>query len=144
MSSPWAWKGDFYDADYAFGAYPSALGPQLIRVWGPNTPRCNGYQTAATPGIGPVPGARIRIVRKPAAAETIYEIAIPRNRLRLFHPSKRCCRFGFILYNSENVAGGEMNWSRLNGVFDYWRSSGSFPPTWTQHLAGETFFGIQR
>ncbi len=144
VSSPWAWKGDFYDADYAFGAYPSALGPQLIRVWGPNTPRCNGYQTAATPGIGPVPGARIRIVRKPAAAETIYEIAIPRNRLRLFHPSKRCCRFGFILYNSENVAGGEMNWSRLNGVFDYWRSSGSFPPTWTQHLAGETFFGIQR
>jgi hypothetical protein len=96
------------------------------------------------PGIEPVPGGKVKITRDESQKLTIYEIAIPRRELALFDPQAGRCRFGFILYNCEQAAGGSMNWSDAAGVFDYWRSSGSYPPTWIQALPCQTFFGIER
>ena len=53
-----AWKGCFHDADYSFVAHVSAEGDRLIRIWSPDGPRKDGYQTEAVPGIEPVPGGR--------------------------------------------------------------------------------------
>jgi hypothetical protein len=144
MSDPWAWKGCFYDTDYSFVAHVSTQGDQLIHIWGPESSRQDGYQTEAVPGIGPVPGAKVKITRDESQKLTVYEIAIPRHELTLFDPGAGRCRFGFILYNSEQAAGGSLNWSDAGGVFDYWRSSGSFPPTWNQRLPCQTFFGIEQ
>ena len=144
MGDPWAWKGAFYDTDYSFVAHPSTDGDKLLQLWGPHTSRRNGYQAEAVPGIGSLPGGEVKIVRDEAQKLTLYEIAIPRARLALFNPSFGRCRFGFILYNSEKVAGGALAWSDVAGVFDYWQASGSYPPTWKNHLPCQTFFGIQQ
>ncbi len=144
IEDPWAWKGAFYDTDYSFFAHTSTDGDKLIRIWGPDTGRRNGYQTEAVPGIGPVEGALVKITRDEANKLTLYEIAIPRRQLALFDPATGRCRFGFILYTSKEIAGGALPWSDVAGVFDYWQSSGSFPPTWKYHLACETFFGIEQ
>ena len=144
ISDPWAWKGSFYDTDYSFVAHVSTQGDQLIRIWGPEGQRQDGYQTEAVPGIGPVPGGKVKITRDEGQKLSIYEIAIPRHELALFDPGAGRCRFGFILYNSEQAAGGSLNWSDAAGVFDYWRSAGSFPPSWTQRLPCQTFFGIEQ
>jgi len=144
MDDPWAWKGCFYDTDYSFVAHVSTEGDQLIRIWGPDGSREDGYQTEAVPGIDSVPGGKVRITRDESQKLTICEIAIPRRELALFDPVAGRCRFGFILYNCQQAAGGSMNWSDAAGVFDYWRSSGSYPPTWVQRLPCQTFFGIER
>jgi hypothetical protein len=144
MEDPWAWKGAFYDTDYSFFAHTSTDGDKLIRIWGPDTSRRNGYQTEAVPGIGPVEGALVKITRDEAKKLTLYEIAIPRRQLALFDPTTGRCRFGFILYTSKEIAGGALPWSDVAGVFDYWQSNGSFPPTWKFHTACQTFFGIER
>jgi hypothetical protein len=115
MSDPWAWKGCFYDTDYSFVAHVSTEGDQLIRIWGPDGSRQDGYQTEAVPGIGPVPGGKVMIKRDEDQKLTIYEIAIPRHELALFDPAAERCRFGFILYNSEQAASGSMNWSDAAG-----------------------------
>ena len=143
IGDPWAWKGAFYDTDYSYVAHTSTEGDQLIRIWGPDTSRRNGYQTEAMPGIGPVPEAAVKITRDVANRLTLYEIAIPRRQLALFDPDTGQCRFGFILYNDEELAGGALPWSAVSGVFDYWQSAGSFPPTWKDQLACQTFFGIE-
>ena len=52
MDDPYAWKGDFFDADYSYMANPSTQGDTLTRVWGPNTQRQDAYQTAEVPGVG--------------------------------------------------------------------------------------------
>ncbi len=140
----WAWKGSFYDTDYAYFANTSTTGDMLTRVWGPHSARRNGYQAAPTPGIGPVPGGIIKITRNRARHQTLYEIAIPRSQMTLFKPALKRFRFGLILYNSEHAAGGSMNYSTLAGVFRHWRSNGSFPPTWTQRLPCEAFWGVSR
>jgi hypothetical protein len=140
----WAWKGDFYDTDYSYVAHVSTEGDQLIRIWSPDKARRNGYQTETVPGIGPVPGGRVKITRDDASKITLYEVAIPRRQLALFNPDTGTCRFGFILYNSELPNGGTLAWSDAAGVFDYWQTPGSFPPTWRSHLACQTFFGIER
>jgi len=98
-------------------------------------------QTEAVPGIEPVPGGKVKITRDESLKLTIYEIAIPRRELALFNPAADRCRFRLILYNSEQVADGSMNWSDAAGVFDYWRSAGSFPPTWNQRLLVRRFSG---
>ncbi len=140
----WAWKGDFYDTDYSYVAHVSTEGDQLIRIWSPDKARRNGYQTETVPGIGPVPSGRVKITRDDASKITLYEVAIPRRQLALFNPDTGTCRFGFILYNSELPNGGTLAWSDAAGVFDYWQTPGSFPPTWRSHLACQTFFGIER
>jgi hypothetical protein len=139
---PWAWKGAFYDTDYSFVAHASAQGDRLIRIWGPDGSRKNGYQTEAVPGIGPVPATKLKITRDEPNKQTLYEIAIPRSELALFDPGKGRCRFGFLVFNKEALAGAALDWSDAAGVFDYWRSAGSFPPTWKSHAACQTFFGI--
>ncbi len=144
MSDRWAWKGTFYDTDYAYFANTSTTGDMLTRVWGPNTARRNGYQAAPTPGIGSVPGGLIKITRHPASHLTLYEIAIPRSHLKLFSPALKRFRFGLILYNSQHVVDGSMNYSALAVVFRHWRSNGSFPPTWCQRLPCEAFWGVSR
>lgn len=144
IDDPWAWKGAFFDTDYSYVAHPSTSGDKLFRLWGPDTSRRNGYQTEAVPGIGPVAGSTVRITRDDANQLTLYEIAIPRRQLALFDPAASQCRFGFILYNGDRVAGGALPWSDVAGVFDYWQSPGSFPPTWKDNLACQTFFGIER
>jgi hypothetical protein len=138
MDDPWAWKGCFYDTDYSFVAHVSTEGDQLIRIWGPDGSRGDGYQTEAVPGIEPVPGGQVKITRDESQKLTIYEIGIPRRELALFDPQAGRCRFGFILYNCERAAGGSMNWSDAAGVFDHWRSSGSYPPTWLPRLPCQT------
>jgi hypothetical protein len=143
LDDPWAWKGAFYDADYSFVAHTSTQGDQLIRIWGPDTSRRNGYQTESVPGIGPVPGGTVKITRDESNQRTLYEIAIPRRQLMLFDPASEQCRFGFILYNGDQIGGGALAWSDAAGVFDYWQSPGSFPPTWRDRVACQTFFGIE-
>ena len=145
LTDPYAWKGCFYDTDASYVAHISTAGDQLIRLWGPRTSRRNGYQTEAVPGQGPVPGAALKIVRDETTRQTIYEMSIPRSELVGFDPAAGRCRFGFILYNDERLGGGNgLNWSDAAGVFDHWRNSGSFPPTWMQRTACQTFFGIER
>jgi hypothetical protein len=143
MDDPWAWKGDFYDTDYSFVAHTSAQGDRLVRIWGPDGSRKNGYQTEEVPGIGPVPAANLKISRDENHKLTLYEIAIPRRQLKLFDPAEKRCRFGFLVFNRHALSGGALSWSDAAGVFDYWRSAGSFPPTWKSHVACQTFFGIQ-
>lgn len=140
----WAWKGAFYDTDYSYVAHTSAQGDRLIRIWGPDAGRRNGYQTESVPGIGPVPGGVVKITRDDTNNLTLYEIAIPRQQLVLFDPDNGQCRFGFVLYNSQLGNGGALSWSDVAGVFDYWQTPGSFPPTWKDHLACQTFFGIEK
>jgi hypothetical protein len=145
MDDPYAWKGDFYDVDNSYVAHASTEGDKLIRIWSPATNRQNGYQTVAIAGQGPVPGGKIKISRDEAAKLTLYEVAIPRSELKLFDPANGRCRFGFVVYNSEKVGGADgLSWSDAAGVFDYWRNMGSFPPSWTQHTACQTFFGIEK
>ncbi|MBV8214416.1 MAG: hypothetical protein JOZ08_14475 [Verrucomicrobia bacterium] len=143
LDDPWAWKGAFYDTDYSFAAHASTDGDRLVRIWGPDASRRNGYQTEEVPGIGAVPAAKVNITRDETQKLTLYEIAIPRRQLALFDPAKGRCRFGFLLFNRDALSGGALGWSDASGVFDYWRSAGSFPPTWKSHVACQTFFGIQ-
>jgi len=144
IDDPWAWKGTFYDTDYSYVAHTSTTGDQLIRIWGPDTGRRNGYQTESVPAIGPVPGGEVKVTRDEPNKITLYEIAIPRQQLALFDPDRRQCRFGFILYNSDLPFGTSISWSETAGIFDYWQTPGSFPPTWKNHLACQTFFGIEK
>jgi hypothetical protein len=144
INDPWAWKGTFFDTDYSYVANSSTTGDQLTRIWGPDTGRRNGYQTESVPGIGPVPGGDVKITRDEASKTTLYEIAIPRQQLALFDPDSGQCRFGFILYSSELPYGPALSWSDTAGVFDYWRTPGSFPPTWKNQSACQTYFGIER
>jgi hypothetical protein len=143
MGDPWAWKGSFYDTDYSFVAHSSTQGDKLIQIWGANTSRRNGYQAEPVPGIQSVPGGVVKIARDETQKLTLYEIGIPRRRLTLFNPDSGRCRFGFILYNKALVAGAALAWSDVAGVFDYWETPGSYPPTWKSYLACQTFFGIQ-
>lgn len=144
MNDPYAWKGNFFDTDYCYAANVSTGGDQLTRLYGADTSRENGYQTEAVPGIGPVQGAKIKITRDEAKKETIYEMAIPRAEIPLFHPEDKRLRFGFILYNDEKLGTNNgLSWSETAGVFDYWKTYGSFPPSWTLTLPCQTFFGIQ-
>jgi hypothetical protein len=143
MNDPMAWKGQFYDTDYLYLAYPSTHGDQLIRQWGADTPRQNGFQTDPVPAIEPVAGSKIVIKRDPATRTTIYEIAIPRTEIALFDEKAESLRFGFVLINNEGAGkSGKLEWSEAAGVFDYWLNSGSFAPTWDQFLPLQTYFGI--
>jgi hypothetical protein len=144
MGDPWAWKGSFYDSDYSFVAHTSTDGDKLTQIWGADTSRRNGYQTEAVPGIESVPDGLIKIARDEPQKLTLYEIAIPRRRLALFSPACGRCRFGFILCNDAKIAGGALAWSDVAGVFDYWDTPGSYPPTWKNNLACQSFFGIQQ
>ncbi len=145
MNDPWAWKGHFYDTDYHYAAHVSTDGPQLVRQWGPDTGRRIAYQIDPIPGVGPVAGAKIQISRDEALQITTYEMAIPRSEIALFDPAKERLRFGFVLANDEGAGtGGVLQWSQTAGVFDHWRSSGSFGPSWSSVLPCQTFFGIER
>jgi len=144
MSDPYAWKGNFFDTDYCYAANVSTDGDQLTRLYGADTSRRNGYQAEAVPGIGPVPGAKIKITRDEAKKETIYEMSIPRAEISLFHPEDKRLRFGFILFNDEKLGtNNALSWSEMAGVFDFWKNAGSFPPSWTSTLPCQTFFGIK-
>jgi hypothetical protein len=144
MDDPYAWKGNFFDTDYCYTANVSTNGDQLTRLYGADTSRRNGYQTDAVPGMGPVPGAKIKITRDEAKQETIYEMAIPRTEISLFHPKDKRLRFGFILYNDEHLGTDNgLSWSEMAGVFDFWKTYGSYPPSWISTLPCQTFFGIR-
>jgi len=141
MDDPWAWKGHFNDTDYQYVAHTSADGPRLIRQWGPDTSRRTAYQTVDVPGVGPVAGSQIVINRDDSARLTVYEIAIPRDELRLFDPKADCLRFSFKL--TSNEIGWPLQWSAAAHVFEYWIGSGSFSPSWVSLLPCQTFFGIE-
>lgn len=140
LDDPWAWKGHFYDTDHLFHLYRSTDGDLLIRQWGPQTSRRNGYQCEPVPGLEAVPAGRVKITRDEAAQLTIYECAIPRQEIAGFDPAATRCRFSFLLTSDD--ATGELNWSEAAGVFDYWRNLGSFAPTWMQRYPCQTYFGI--
>jgi len=146
MNDPYAWKGNFYDTDYAYAANVMADGSaQLVREWGPDTGRQTAYQTVAIPWVAEVPGAKIVIKRDEAAKLSIYELSLPRTELRLFDPSKGRLRFSFLLYNNENIGDdGLLQWGEAAGVFDYWRSASSLTPSWMQVAPCQTFFGIDK
>jgi len=145
MHDPLAWKGQFYDTDYLYLAYHSTEGGELIRQWGAETSRQNGFQTDHVSHIGPIAGASIVVARDETAKTTIYEIAIPRKEIALFDDNETKLRFGFVLINNEGAGkSGKLEWAEAAGVFDYWLNSGSFAPTWDQYLPCQTFFGIER
>jgi len=144
MDDPYAWKGHFYDTDYEFLAQKSSHGDQLFQEWGPDTPRATAYQTENFDWFKEEPGTSIEIDRDEASHVTNYNIVIPRSQMPMFDPSRNRCRFGFILPNSSKLGpNSALRWSDAAGVFDYWRSAGSFTPTWEQALPCQTFFGIQ-
>lgn len=146
LEDPYAWKGHFYDTDYHYVAHVSEEGAQLVRQWGPDTGRRTAYQSAVVPGYGTVAGARVVIRRDQAAQQTVYEMAIPRTELKLFDPSRQeRLRFGFLLASDERAGtGGVLSWGEAAGVFDHWRSFGSFGPSWMSVLPCQTFWGIER
>lgn len=143
MNDPLSWKGHFYDTDYLYLAYTSTQGPQLIRQWGPETTRMNGFQTDPVETIGFIPGGKIAINRDKTRQVTVYEIAIPRQEINMFCEQQDALRFGFVLVNNEGAgSSGKLEWSEAAGVFDYWLNCGSYVPTWDQYLPCQTFFGI--
>ena len=145
MADPYAWKGHFYDTDFQYAAHASTEGDRLVRLWGPDTTRRGAYQGEKVAGYGPVSGAKVVIRRDENAKVTIYEMSIPRLELYLFDPNQGRCRFGFVLANNERLGRqGGLEWSEAAGVFDHWRSFGSFAPSSAAHLACQTFFGIER
>jgi hypothetical protein len=136
---PWMWKGQIVDTDYVYNVHPSTEGDQLVRNWGADTPRRNGYQTVQEPWQTRPDGSQVKIVRDEATHSTVWEIAIPRAELKLFDPGAGSLRFGFIVHNDEKVP---LEWSAAAGVFDYWATLGSYAPSWNQHLPCQTTFGI--
>jgi hypothetical protein len=66
------------DSTIPFVAHVSTEGDQLIEIWRPDGSRQDGYQTEAVPGIGPMPGGKVKITRDESLKLTIYEIAIAR------------------------------------------------------------------
>ena len=143
MDDPLAWKGQFYDTDYLYLAYTSENGSRLIRQWGADTPRQNGFQTDPVEAVDSVPDSRIAIERDYDTKTTVYEIAIPREELSLFCEQEQSLRFGFVLVNNEGAGtSGKLQWSEAAGVFDYWLNSGSYAPTWDSNLPCQTYFGI--
>ena len=144
MDDPYAWKGAFYDTDYCYAAYAGRDGDRVVQLADPDSPRRNGYQTEATPGIKLLDTAQVKITRDESKQETVYEIALPRSGLPLFQPADGRMRFGFILYNGKNAGASDgLSWSEAAGVFDFWSGGGSFPPNWLQRLPCQTFFGIE-
>ena len=141
MDDPYAWKGHFYDTDYAYVAHASTDGDLLMRHWRPEGPRRNGYQCEPVPGMEPVKGGQIKIKRDEEKKTTVYELAIPRAELKLFDPAKGSLRFHFLVCNGEGL--GELNLAEAAGVFDYWRNLGSLPPTWMQRLPCQVIWGIE-
>jgi hypothetical protein len=131
MDDPWAWKGYFNDTDHQFIAYPTTDGPRLVRQWGPDTNRANGFQIDPLPHIKPVPGAQLAITAE------CYELAIPRAELQGFDPKQERCRIGILIDN-------KLNWAQSAGVFDHWQNLGSYAPTWVTQFPCQTFFGIER
>jgi len=145
MDDPYAWKGNFYDTDFLYAAHSSADGDRLVRLWAPDTTRRGAYQGGRVPGYGPVAGGKIVIRRDEKRHVTIYEMSIPRLELYLFDPNRGRCRFGFVVANGEGLGRqGGLEWSEAAGVFDHWRSLGSFAPSTVPHLACQTYFGIER
>jgi hypothetical protein len=144
MGDPWAWKGYFCDTDYHYVANVNHENkPELTRLWGPDTPRRNGYQTVQEPWMTAIPGAAIAIRRDEAAKRTIYELTIPRSELKLFDPATPRLRFAFNLVTDEAINGSSiLRWTEAAGVFDHWWNMGSFLPTWEENLPCQTFFGI--
>jgi len=142
MDDPWAWKGQFYDTDYVYNVSATTAGPMVFRQWGADTSRRNGYETEKVPGQGFVMGSQCQIKRDETRKVTTYEITIPREELKLFDPNAGSFRFGFLLANNEGL--GELTWSEAAGVFDHWRNSGSFAPTYSWQVACQTPFGIEK
>lgn len=142
---PLEWKGHFYDTDYLYLAYTSRKGDQLIRQWGPDTKRLNGFQTDPVAHIAEIPGSEIKIVRDEQQRISFYEIAIPREEISLFTEEENHLRFGFIIANNEGAGtSGKLAWAEAVGVYDYWLNTGSFAPTWDQNLPCQTYFGIAK
>jgi hypothetical protein len=142
MDDPYAWKGHFYDTDYAYVAHASTDGDMLLRHWRPEGPRRNGYQCEPVPGMEPVKGGQLKIKRDEEKKVTVYELAIPRAELKLFDPAKGSLRFHFLVCNGEGL--GELNLAEAAGVFDYWRNLGSLPPTWMQRLPCQVVWGVEQ
>ena len=142
LGDPWAWKGQFYDTDYVYNVSATTAGPMVFRQWGADTSRRNGSETQKVPGLGFMTGSQCQIKRDEQRKVTTYELAIPRAELKLFDPAAGTCRFGFLLANNEGL--GELTWSEAAGVFDHWRNSGSFAPTYSWQLACQTPFGIEK
>ena len=144
MSDPYAWKGMFYDSDEQFTAHPSVQGDQLIRQWGSDTSRRNGYQADKVPGCEPLGGGKVVIKRDESAKRTTYTIAIPRDAAPRFDPQAGTCRFAFALTEDQPVRQGLMlEWAEAAGVFDHWAGHGCFAPSWDQSLPCQTAWGIE-
>ena len=144
MDDLWVWKGHFHDTDYQYVAHSSVDGPQLIRLWGADTPRRTAYQTTAEPWVIPVEGSEIVISRDEERNRTVYEFSIPRRELDLFDPAEGHLRFSFQLVTDQPVNGSNvLRWSEAAGVFDHWWNGGSFSPSWEENLPCQTFFGIE-
>ena len=115
-----------------------------------STPSAQDHAKEAMAPIKPVTNGKIKITRDETTKVTLYEIAVPRSELKLFNPATGRCRFGFIVYNGipagskKGLFKGGLNWSDAAGVFDYWHTVGSFPPTYSPHTACQTFFGIEK
>jgi hypothetical protein len=142
QGDPWYWKGMVRDTDYAVCHFRQrADQPMLLSLQVPGLTWRTDFRTERV-NTFPVPRARARFVRDETPRTTTYEIALPRRYLSRFDPAKPYCRFGFVYFNDEKLP--PLEWSRACGVFDYWRGSGSFLPTWEAFLACQTRWGILR
>ena len=127
---PWEWKGHYYDTDYQYAVYKDACGEDhVMRQWGPDTDRRTAYQIDLVPYVEEPEGVQVKITEK------CYEVAIPRSELDLLDPEMGEFRFDFML-------NGKFQWAASAGVFDFWKSNGSYSPSWTVTRPCQDFWGI--
>ncbi len=132
MGDLWEWKGHYYDTDYQYAIFKDAKGnDQVVTQWGPDTDRRTAYQIDLVPYVKNLDGAKVKIT------DDCYEIAIPRSELKLFNPEQGQFRFDFML-------NGKFQWAASVGVFDFWKSNGTYSPSWTTTKPAQDFWGIEQ
>jgi hypothetical protein len=139
---PWYWNGVFRDGDYSAIVFRQRADvPFLQSLSIPGLPWRTAYQSRQKGTTFNIGRSDVKYVRNQPNQTTTYEIAIPRSYLRGFDPDASFCRFGYVYFNDEKLA--PLEWSRANGVFDYWANFGSYLPAWQARLPCQTRWGIE-
>lgn len=130
VGDPRQWKGHFYDTDYQYAVYKDASGEDhVMRQWGPDTDRRTAYQIDLVPYVSEPEGIQVKIT------DACYEVAIPRSEIKMFDENLAELRFDFML-------NGKFQWAVSAGVFDFWKSNGSYSPSWTVTRPCQDYWGI--
>ena len=142
----------FRDTDYGFLLSPfhtradGTIDARVLRLWSPQIPF--GTLADRLRWGGAVPGAKAEIRRNERTGETFYEASIPLTAITDLNPDQRrataqefgsAVRFGWVLHNDE---GENLQWAKVNNVFDWWNHGGSFLPGSDFSYAAQTMLGF--